>query len=180
MSRLLSAPLVRWDDFHMVFDLPAVEWMLRRRLGNVEALSNLELDGRDDRLSVVVQVHWKGVSIRVQVELTEIRIRHRRLGFRLGRLRSLGGLPIPKIAVLRTLQGTVPELVTILPGSDIVVVDLRRWIPPEVSLRIVAVQVVGDGLHVWLASGSVLEIPLPQKQQLGSGKPEKSLVSGPQ
>ncbi len=174
---LLSAPLVRWDDLHVVFDIPAVERMLRRRLDEVEALSNLELDGRDDKLGLVLQVHWKSVSMRVRVELREIRLRHRRLGFRLGRLRALGGLPVPKIAVLRTLQEIMPERVTVLPGSDVVVVDLRTWIPPEVCLRIVAVQVVGEGLHVWLASGSVTDIPLPQNPQLSTGKSGKSLSS---
>ena len=175
---LLAAPLVRWDDFHVVFDIPAVERMLRQRLDHVEALSNLELHGRDDKLSLVLQVHWKSVSMRVRVELREIRLRHHRLGFRLGRLRALGGLPVPKIAVLRTLQEIMPEGVTVLPGSDVVVVDLRAWIPPEVCLRIVAVQVVGEGLHVWLASGSVTDIPAPQNQQLPAGNPGKSLASG--
>lgn len=176
---LLSAPLVRWDDFHVVFDIPLVERMLSRRLNDVEALSNLDLQGRDDKLSLVLQVHWKSVSMRVRVELREIRLRHRRLGFRLGHLRALGGIPVPKIAVLRTLHELMPELVTVLPGSDVVVVDLRTWIPPEANLRIVAVQVVGEGLHVWLASGSVTDIPPPRNQQLPAGKAEKSLSSGP-
>lgn len=170
-----SAPLVRWDDLHVVIDIPTVEGILRRRLAEVDALSNPELDGRDDRVSLVLRVHWKSISARVRVELKEIRIRHRRLGFRLGHFRALGGLPVPKIAVLRTLQEFMPDKVTILPGTDVVVVDLRTWIPPEVDLRIVAVQVVGEGLHVWLASGSVTEIPAPQSRQLPSGDPKKSL-----
>lgn len=175
--RPLSAPLVRWDDFHVVFDIPAVERMLKGRLAEVDALSNLELGGRDDRLSLVLRVHWKTVSMRVRVELREIRLRHRRLGFRLGRLRALGSLPVPKIAVLRTLQKIMPDRVTIRPGSDVVVVDLRTWIPPEVSLRVVAVQVVGEGLHVWLASGSVADIPLLENRRLSAGNPGKSLPS---
>lgn len=172
---LSSAPLVRWDDLHVVFDIPMVERILRLRLAEVDALSNPDLVGRDDKLGLVVRVHWKSVSMKVRVELREIRLRHRRLGFRLGHLRALGGLPVPKIAVLRTLREIMPDRVTILPGSDVVVVDLRTWIPPEVQLRIVAVQVVGEGLHVWLASGSVTDIPLPQNQQLSAGNPEKSL-----
>ncbi|RLE36270.1 MAG: hypothetical protein DRJ61_01180 [Acidobacteria bacterium] len=171
----VSAPLVRWDDLHVVFDIPTIERILRLRLAEVEALSNPDLDGQDDRLALVVRVHWKSVSMRVRVELREIRLRHRRLGFRLGHLRALGGLPVPRIAVLRTLQEIMPDRVTVLPGSDVVVVDLRTWIPPEVQLRIVAVQVVGEALHVWLASGSVTDIPLPQNQQLSAGNPEKSL-----
>ncbi len=174
-DQLPSPPLVRWDDIHLVFDIPAVEEILRVRLSDVEALSNLELQGHDARLSLVLRVHWKGITIKVGVELREIRIRHRRLGFRLGRLRAFGGLPVPKIAVLRTLQRAMPELVTIRPGSDIVVVDLRRWIPPEISLRVVAVQGVGRGLHVWLASGSVMDVGRLQNEQLSAGNPEKSL-----
>ncbi|RLE27030.1 MAG: hypothetical protein DRJ65_04005 [Acidobacteria bacterium] len=174
---LLSAPLVRWDDLHLVFDIPTIERILRRRLAEVDALSSPDLEGQDDRVGLVLRVHWKSISMKVRVDLKEIRLRHRRLGFRLGRLRALGGLPIPKIAVLRTLQEILPDQVTVLPGSDVVVVDLRTWIPPEVCLRVVAVQVVGEGLHVWLASGSVSEIPPPQSQQLSSGNPEKRLPS---
>lgn len=173
-----SSPLVRWDDLHLVFDIPAVERILKTRLEMVEALSNPDLDGRDDRLSLALKVHWKSVSVKVLVELKEIRLRHRRLGFRLGRLRVMGGVPIPRTAVLRTIQGKLPDLVTILPGSDVVVVDLRTWIPPEVSLRMVAVQVVGQGLHVWLASGWVSDIPPMENQQLSAGGSEKSLNSG--
>lgn len=175
---VLPVPLIRWDDFHLVFDIPSIEKMLRQRLQDVEHLSDLVLDGRDDRLSMGIRVHWKGVSMRAWVELKEIRLRHRRLGFRLGRIKALGGIPIPKIAVLRTLQSAVPDLVSILPGSDIVVVDLRQWIPSEVSLRVVAIQVISESLHVWLASGWVTDIPQPPKQQLAAGTPKKSLPTG--
>jgi len=176
-AALLSAPLVRWDDLHLVFDIPTVEGILRRRLAEVDALSSPDLEGQDDRVGLILRVHWKSISMKVRVELREIRLRHRRLGFRLGRLRALGGFPIPKVAVLRTLQEIMPDKVTILPGTDVVVVDLRAWIPPEVCLRMVAVQVVGEGLHVWLASGSVSEIPAPQNPPLSSSNPEKRLPS---
>ena len=145
-SFLPSAPLVRWDDLHVVFDIPAIERILKKRLAGVEALSSPDLAGRGDTLGLVLTVHLKSVSMRVRVELKEIRLRHRRLGFRLGRLKAFGGFPVPRAAVLRTIQGLRPDIVTILPGSDVVVVDLRTWIPPEVSLRSVAVQVVGEVL----------------------------------
>jgi len=177
IDSLLSAPLARWDDLHLVFDIPTVERILRERLIAVEALSNPDLDGRDDRLNLGLKVHWKGISIRVRVELTEIRLRHRRLGFRLGRLRGPAGFPVPRIAVLRTFRAASPDLVTILPGSDVVVVDLRSWIPPEVTLRVVAVQVVGRGLHLWLASGSVMDFLHRKNDQLPTGEAETSLLS---
>lgn len=173
-----TAPLVRWDDLHVVLDIPAIERHLKMRLQDVEMVSDLKLTGRDDRLSLGIRVHWKGVSLRTWVELQEIRLRHRRLGFRLGRLKALGGLPVPKVAVLRTLQNAFPELVTVVKGTDIVVVDLRNWIPLEVCLRVVAIQVVNEGLHVWLASGSVTDFPQQQQQQLPPGNLEKSLPSG--
>jgi len=176
----LSSPLVRWDDLHLVFDIPIIERMLRRRLVDVEALSAPDLDGRGDRLNLGLRVHWKGISMRVRVELREIRIRHRRLGFRVGRIKGPGGFPAPRIAVLRTLRAAAPELVTIIPGSDVVIIDLRSWIPPEVTVRVVAVQVVGEGLHIWMPSGSVVDIPHPGHHQLLGGEPEKSLLSGAQ
>ncbi len=176
-SLLVDIPLVRWGDLHLVVSLPAIERIARERLARVDAVSDLDIAGRDDHLELGLRVHWKGVAAPVRVEVKEIRVRHRRLGFRLGRLRVAGGLPVPRVAVLRALDRKISGL-TVVEGTDVVVVDLRRWIPSEVDLRIVAVQVIGEGLHLWLASGSVSGIPAKEPQNLASGEPSGSLPEG--
>lgn len=175
MNSAFERPLVRWDDLHLVLSLPAVETLVGTRLSAVEAISQTDFDGRGDVLVVTLRVHWKGMQVRVLVEVREVRVRLRRLGFRLGRMRVAGGVPVPRVAVLRTLQRMLPELVTVVPRTAIVIVDLRRWIPPEVDVRVVAVQVSGEELHVWLASGSVDSFPLSVHRRLPAGEAAASL-----
>ena len=145
-----TPPLVRWDGLHLVVHLPAVEELLREKLVGVDVLADPRLSGGGDVIRLTVSVRWKGVVSRVRVEVHEVRLRLRRLGFRLGRLRVLGGGRVPRRVLELALQNAVPDLVQIIRGTGIVVVDLKKWIPEEVDLRVVAVQVIGQAVHFWL------------------------------
>ncbi|MCD4749754.1 MAG: hypothetical protein K8R59_10310 [Thermoanaerobaculales bacterium] len=172
-------PLVRWDGLHLVVHLPAVEELLREKLANVDVLTDPRLSGGGDVIQLTVSVRWKGVVSRVKVEVHEVRLRLRRFGFRLGRLRVLGGVPVPRRALELALRKAAPDLIQVIRGTGIVVVDLRKWIPQEVYLRVVAVQVIGRTIHFWLAPGSVTELPSRRGRFLGSGsEAEKILPPG--
>lgn len=168
-------PMIRWDGVHVVVHLPALERLLRRRLAAVPALEDLELAGRDDCLSLTFWVQWKGVSTRVRVDVREIRLKQRRLGFRVSRAWALGGFPIPKAAVLRTLKRSIPDLITVVPNSDIVIVDLQQWLPSEISFRVITVQIIGTGLHLWLGGGSISDVPGAGGTALPGGETVKPL-----
>lgn len=172
-------PLVRWDGLHLVIDLEHVERLVRRWLEGTPHLREISLVGAGDGLEIGASVVWKGVTTRVAAQLAEIRLRHRHLGFRLRRLRVLGGVPLPRGAVEMVLASVENELVTVFRGQGIVVVDLGRWLPPEVSITVITVQATRARVHVWLAPGYLESLPTAQnRRQLEAG--EGAAVLGPE
>jgi hypothetical protein len=109
------------------------------------------------------------VKSRVAVEFAEIRLRHRHLGFRMRKLRVYGGVPVPRAAVEAILDGIDNELITVYRGQGIVVVDLRRWLPSELDLKIVTVQATEGALHLWFGAGGLRDLPGRQRPALQAG-----------
>ena len=96
---MLPNPLLRWDGLHLVVDLGTVETHLDRLLRRTGRVSRVNLEGRDDTLRVQGTVAWKGLSSRVSVDLSEIRLRRRYLGFRMRRITAIGGVRVPRRAI---------------------------------------------------------------------------------
>ncbi len=179
-STLTPRTLARWDGLHLVLDLVLVEEHLVRLLADVEQVDGLALAGAGDALDVSVTIRWKGVRSRVALELAELKLRHRHLGFRMRRLRVYGGLPVPRAAVEAILESINNELITVFRGQGIVVIDLRPWLPPELDLKIVTVQATGSSLHLWFGAGGLRDVPGRRRPVLGAGEtPPPALQSGP-
>jgi hypothetical protein len=155
----LSPPLARWDGLHLALDLSRVERHLNELLSAREDLRDLSLRGQGDALAAEVTVLWKGVPVRIGIELAEIRLRHRHIGFRMRRLRALGGIPVPRAAVELALNAFNSPLLNVFSGQGIVVVDLRRWLPEELMLEVLTVQGTSRSLHIWFGSGSLRNLP---------------------
>jgi hypothetical protein len=154
-----TPPLVRWDGLHVVLHLGLVEQRLKDLLRGVEAVREASLAGAGDGLRLTATVVWKGRHARVSVELAEIRLRLRRLGFRVRRVRLLGGVPVPRAVVGAILRSLDLQLVTVVGGRGIVIVDLARWIPPELTLAVLTVQVTEQYVHLWLGPGELRDLP---------------------
>ena len=163
---LLPSPLARWDGLHLTLDLARVERHLNDLLSSSDAIGDLSLRGEGDALAVEATVTWKGIPARVGLDLSEIRLRYRHLGFRMRKLRALGGVPVPRAAVELALRSLESPLLRVFPGQGIVVIDLRKWIPEELHLRILTVQGTARSLAVWLASGRLDEIPDRSRRRL--------------
>lgn len=158
-SEFLSPPLARWDGLHLVLDLQRVERHLNRLLAGADAVRDLRLAGSGDAVAAEATVVWQGVPARVGLELAEIRLHHRHLGFRMRRLRALGGLPVPRSAVELGLSALDSPILTVFAGQGIVVIDLRRWLPAELAVRVVTVQATARSLHIWFGAGELTEVP---------------------
>ena len=104
-------------------------------------------------------VLWKGVPARVGLELAEIRLRHRHIGFRMRRLRALGGVPVPRSTFELALKAFDSPLLKVFSGQGIVVADLREWLPEELTLEVLTVQGTSRSLHIWFGSGCLRELP---------------------
>jgi hypothetical protein len=170
-TTLTPRSLARWDGLHLVLDLVLVEEHLVRLLADVEQIEGLALSAAGDALDVSATVKWKGVRSRVAVEIAELRLRHRHLGFRMRKLRVYGGVPVPRAAVEAILDGIDNELVTVFRGQGILVLDLRRWLPSELDLKIVTVQATESSLHLWFGAGGLRDLPGHGRPSLGAGQP---------
>lgn len=154
-----DSALLRWDGIHLVADLAALEFKVEEAVRSIEAVSDIRIDGYADVLALDATVHFKGLSSRVRIELKEIRLRARRLGFRLGKLKVLRGLRVPRSLVELILERVGRERIRVFKSQDIAVVDLRDYIPPEVDLRLLTLQVSGRHLHLWLGPGALIDLP---------------------
>jgi hypothetical protein len=168
-TTLTARSLARWDGLHLALDLVLVEEHLLRMLAGVDRIDGLALASAGDALEVSATVRWKGVRSRVAVELAEIRLRHRHLGFRMRKLRVYGGVPVPRSAVEAILDGIDSDLITVFRGRGIVVVDLRRWMPPELDLKIVTVQATEGSVHLWFGAGGLRDLPGRGRPAIGPG-----------
>lgn len=155
----LSPPLARWDGLHLVVDLELAERHLNRALAGSDRIRDLRLRGAGDALEAEITAVWKGVAARVGVQLAEIRLRHRHIGFRMRRFRALGGIPVPRVAVEHGLMALESPVLTVFQGQGIVVLDLRRWLPAELDLNVVTVQATLRSLHVWFGPGRLDDLP---------------------
>jgi hypothetical protein len=169
VTSLSPRALARWDGLHLVLDLVLVEEYLARWLDGVDRIEGPALAAAGDAVEVSAPVRWKGVRSRVAVELAELRLRHRHLGFRMRKLRVYGGVPVPRAAVEAILAGIDSDMVTVFRGQGIVVVDLRRWLPPELDLKIVTVQATGNALHLWFGAGGLVDLPGRRQAALAAG-----------
>jgi hypothetical protein len=151
VDNFLSPPLARWDGLHLALDLRLVGHYLNHLLAQRDGLRDLTLRGRGDALAAEVTLVWKGVPARIGLELAEIRLRHQHIGFRMRRLRALGGIPVPRSAVELTLKALSNSLVSVFSGQGILVVDL--------VLDILTVQGTTRTLHVWFGAGSLANLP---------------------
>ena len=171
---MLPNPLLRWEGLHLVVDLETVERHLDRLLGRTGRVSRVNLEGRDDTLRVQATVSWKGLSSRVSVDLTEIRLRRRYLGFRMRRITAIGGMRVPRRAIEAVIRDVDPERVKVLVGEGIVVIDLREALPAGLDLNVLTVQATDRSLHLWFGAGSLVDLPAPPPPALAPGNSSPS------
>lgn len=162
-------PLLRWDGTHLVAGLASVNRLIQRAVADSQRLRSLAISGDGDRLRLTARVEVAGLEPEVVVDLREVRFRHGCLGFRITRLAALGGLRLPRAVIEEALERSLPEGVTAYRSGGIVVLDLSRWMPPELDLRILAMQVVADTLQAWVGPGSLTSLPGPAAPRLAAG-----------
>lgn len=169
MHQRFLAPLVSWDGLHLELDIGIVESHLRTWLCEREEIQYVGLEGAGDAVRLWLSVVFKGVAVKLGVELAEIRMKRRHLGLRFRRVKVLGGVPVPRAVVEQLIEWLAPGMITVISGEGIVVVNLGRWIPSELELEILTVQASDRALHLWLGPGSLLDIPGAARPALSAG-----------
>ncbi len=156
---ILFSPLARWDGLHLVVDLELAERHINRAMAGNDRIRNVRLRGAGDALDAESTVVWKGMAARVGLQLAEIRLHNRHIGFRIRHVRALGGVPVPRAAVELGLKALESPLLRVFQGDGIVVIDLRRWLPAEVEVNVVTVQATLRSLHIWFGPGHLVDLP---------------------
>jgi len=163
------ASLLRWDGLHLVIGLETLQVHLDRLMRRSDRITDLTLEGREDTVRVFATVSWKGMSSRASLDLSEIRLKRRLLGFRMRRLTVFGGLRIPRRAIEAAIRAVDPDGITVFSGDGIVVVNLRSKLPAELDLSVLTVQATRRSLHVWFGSGGLTDLPAPRRAALPAG-----------
>ena len=149
-------PLVRWDGFALWIDLDMVELVASRQLaGRVEAIRRLRVRGEGDGLELHVEAAWKGLPAQVSVRICELRLHRRFFGCRIAGVRGPMGVPLPPALVSAVIRRFGQGLLSFDPDDSILLVDLRRFLPEGLEVRVKDVRCVDRWLCVDLAGGSV-------------------------
>jgi hypothetical protein len=158
-SELALRPLVKWDGFALQVDLDMVELVANRALAKrAPSFRRLGVTGEGDELAIHLEAGLKGLPAHLSATVSELRLHRRFFGCRIEALHGPLGLPLP-IAVAGSLaRRLAPELLRFDPDDRILLVDLRRFLPEGLEVRISDVRCVGRWLTVTLAGGSVAAV----------------------
>jgi hypothetical protein len=158
-SNLATRPLVRWDGFTLWIDLDMVELVVNRELGRrAPLLRRLEVTGAGDELELHLEAAWQGLPARVSAKVRELRLHRRVFGCRLEGLRGPLGIPLPLALAGAMVRRLGQGMVRFDPEDRIVLVDLRRFLPEGLEVRVKDVRCQERWLCVELAGGSVAAV----------------------
>jgi hypothetical protein len=158
-SELALRPLVKWDGFALQVDLDMVELIATRELARrASAIRRVGVTGEGEVLQIHLEVALKGLPARISANLSELRLHRRFFGCRIKALHGPFGIPLPIGLAGVLARHLAPELLRFDPDDRILLVDVRRFLPDGLEVRISDVRCVGRWLTVELAGGSVAAV----------------------
>ncbi|MGE5235896.1 MAG: hypothetical protein ACM3O7_06090 [Acidobacteriota bacterium] len=136
-SGIVQRPLLTWDESRLRIDLDMLELWLNRTLPpKVTEIRRLQIVGSGDAVDLVGDLELKGFPARVTAHLRELRLYRRFFGCKVESVHGPFGLPIP-LGMVASLIDRVPGGLVRLDRTDrVLLVDLRRWLPGWLELRI--------------------------------------------
>lgn len=152
-------PLVRWDGFTLRIDLDMVELIVNRELAQrMPLLRRLEVTGEGEELELHIEAAWQGLPARVSARLRELRLHRRVFGCRVEALRGPMGIPLPVALAGAMVRRLGQGMVRFDPDDRILLVDLRRFLPEGLEVRVKDVRCQERWLCVELAGGAVAAV----------------------
>ncbi len=158
-SSLATRPMVRWDGFTVRVDLDMVELAANRELARRgSVVRRLLVGGEGDRLDLEVAAAWRGFPAQISARVRELRLHRRFFGCRVEALHGPLGMPLP-VGLLGALVRRFGQgLVSFDADDRILLVDLRRFLPEGLEVRVRDVRCEERWLCVELAGGSVAAV----------------------
>ncbi|HVN32388.1 MAG TPA: hypothetical protein VMT45_10405 [Thermoanaerobaculaceae bacterium] len=158
-SELALRPLVKWDGFALQVDLDMVELVANRELARrTDAIRRVGVTGEGEVLKIHLDVALKGLPASVSASLSELRLLRRFFGCRIEALHGPLGIPLPVALAGALARRLAPDLLRFDSEDRILLVDLRRFLPEGLEVRISDVWCEGRWLMVEVAGGSVAAV----------------------
>ncbi len=168
-SSLQPRPLVIWDAFTLRLDLDMLELWLNRELPpKVDAIERLRVGGDGEIVELSADLELKGFPARVTVRLRDLRLYRRFVGAFVESVHGPLGIRLPIGIVAHFLDKVPAGLVRLDEDDRVLLVDLQRWLPLGIDVRVRSARCVGRWLELELAPGSVaprLTAPAPPTDQ---------------
>jgi hypothetical protein len=154
-SSLVVRPVVRWEGFALRFDLDMVELVANRQLARLEtAVRRIALTGSGDELEIHVDAAWKGLPAHLSARVRELRLHRRFFGCRIQELRGPFGVPLPVSLASVAVRRLGEPMLRFDPDDHILLVDLRRFLPEGLEVRVRDVRCEDRWLCLELDAGS--------------------------
>ncbi len=158
-SGLAMRPMVRWDGFTVRVDLDLVELAANRELARRDSVvRRVQVSGEGDELEIEVGAAWKGFPARMSARVRELRFHRRFFGCRVASLHGPMGVPLPAALLGALVRRFGQGLLSFDPDDRILLVNLRRYLPEGLEVRVRDVRCEDRWLCVELAGGSVAAV----------------------
>jgi hypothetical protein len=155
-SSLVPRPLLTWDAFTMRLDLDMLEVLLNRELPpKVDEIERLRVGGDGEIVELSADLELKGFPARVTVRLRDLRLYRRFVGAFVESVHGPLGIRLPIGIVAHFVEKVPGGLVRLDEDDRILLIDLQRWLPLGIDVRVGGVRCVGRWLELDLAPGSV-------------------------
>lgn len=155
-SALAPRPLFTWDAFSLRLDLDMLELWLNRELPpKVDAIESLRVAGDGEVVELSAQLELKGFPARLSVRLRDLRLYRRFAGAYVESVHGPFGIRLPIGIVAHFLDKVPAGLVRLDEEDRILLVDLQRWIPHGIDMRVKGTRCVGRWLELDLAPGAL-------------------------
>ena len=158
-SSLAMRPLVRWDGFEVQIDLDMAELIANRELARRgSVVRHVDIGGDGDELEVHVVASWRGFPAQLSARVGELRLHRRFFGCRVAALHGPMGVPLPAKLLGALVRRFGQGLLSFDPDDRILLVDLRRFLPEGLEVRVRDVRCRERWLCVDLAGGAVAAV----------------------
>ncbi len=142
VSRPIAAPsadlpslAVRWEGLVVSLDATTLNTLIRNAVRRVEEVEEFLLEPENGRLGLTIRVK-KGITFRFRSHLKALRFKDGFLGFTIADASIFGVLPIPNWVIQRIVDRALRDRAIFYPEDRVLVIDLRRLLPPELSLEV--------------------------------------------
>ncbi|MEO6325646.1 MAG: hypothetical protein ABIT01_06415 [Thermoanaerobaculia bacterium] len=141
---------VRWEGLVVTIDANTLNTIIRKATRHVREIEDILIEPEDGRLGLSLRVR-KGITLPLKGHVTSIRLKHGFLGFSVSDLTAFGVVPVWDWIIRKIIDKQPAGSAFFYPDEKVVVINLNKVIPQELSLQVS--EVICEGGEVKLVFG---------------------------